>query len=216
MAFDHCPPADAPAPVIEAANRRTLVWAREQRELHAAWGDSARGQALFGIVQGGIDPELRAASARAIAELRFDGHALGGLSVGESFAARSAAIAAAVAALPADRVRYLMGVGTPDDFAAAVRLGIDLFDCVTPTRHGRNHEAFTRDGTLKLRNAQWADDERPLDPACGCYTCRTFPRAYLRHLSVCGEMLAGTLLALHNIHYFQDLMAQHRRHAGAG
>ncbi len=215
MVLDQCPAADAPRAAILRAHERTLVWAREQRELHAAWGGAGRGQALFGIVQGGIDPELRAASAQALVELEFDGYAIGGLSVGETREQMGMALAAAVPLLPRDKLRYLMGVGTPEDFAVAIPRGVDLFDCVTPTRHGRNHAAFTRDGIVKMRNAQWSEDPQPLDAGCTCYTCRTFSRGYLRHLSVCNEMLAGTLLALHNIHYFQDLMAQYRRQVDA-
>ncbi|MEZ5965311.1 MAG: tRNA guanosine(34) transglycosylase Tgt [Planctomycetota bacterium] len=211
MVLDECPPGGAPREVVVAAHERTLRWARRARDLHDAWGGSSRGQAVFGIVQGGTDPELRAASAAALVALEFDGFAIGGLSVGESKEDMARATAAATALLPRDRVRYMMGVGTPDDFVAATRQGIDLFDCVTPTRHGRNHEAFTREGKLKLRNAQHARDPRPLDEACGCYSCRTFSRAYLRHLCVADEMLAGIALSLHNIHYFQDLMAEIRR-----
>lgn len=210
MVLDECPPGGAPRDVVLAAHERTLRWARRARDLHDAWGGSARGQAVFGIVQGGTDPELRAQSAQALVAMDFDGYALGGLSVGESKPDMARATAAAVACLPRDRLRYMMGVGTPADFAAATRQGIDLFDCVTPTRHGRNHEAFTREGKMKLRNAQWARDERPLDEACRCYSCRTFSRAYLRHLCVADEMLAGIALSIHNIHYFQDLMADIR------
>lgn len=206
MVLDECPPGGAPREEVLRAHARTLDWARRARDLHAAWGDSARGQAVFGIVQGGTDPDLRAASAAALVAMDFDGYAIGGLSVGESKTDMALATAAATALLPTDKVRYMMGVGTPADFVAATRQGVDLFDCVTPTRHGRNHEAFTRAGKLKLRNAQYALDQGPLDAACRCYCCRTFSRAYLRHLCVADEMLAGIALSLHNIHYFQDLM----------
>ncbi|MCC6670331.1 MAG: tRNA guanosine(34) transglycosylase Tgt [Planctomycetes bacterium] len=214
MVLDECPPGDASPAVVRAAHARTLLWAREQRDVHESWGGSGRGQALFGIVQGGTDPELRAASAQALRELDFDGYALGGLSVGETKDRMRVALAAAVPLLPEDRLRYLMGVGTPEDFELAARTGIDLFDCVTPTRHARNHEAFTSAGRVKMRNAQWATDPGPLDPACACYTCARFSRGYLRHLAVCDEMLCGILLSIHNITHFQACMTRLRREAG--
>jgi queuine tRNA-ribosyltransferase len=213
MVLDHCPPGEAGAELRQDAHERTLAWARRARDLHDAWGGADRGQAVFGIVQGGIDPDLRAASATALVAMDFDGYAVGGLSVGETKAQMQTALAAAVPLLPQDKIRYLMGVGTPEDFTAATRCGIDLFDCVTPSRHGRNHQAFTRSGILKLRNRQYAKDPAPLDADCSCYACRHFSRAYLRHLAVAKEMLAGILLTLHNITYFQDLMAGIRRAA---
>ncbi len=216
MVLDHCPPGDAAPELARDAHRRTLLWAREQRDRHDRLGGAARGQALFAIVQGGVDPDLRRDSATALVAMEFDGYAVGGLSVGETKQQMAAALAAAVPLLPADRPRYLMGVGTPEDFALAVRHGVDLFDCVTPTRHGRNNAAFTREGTVKLRNLRHADDTAPLDASCDCYTCRHFSRGYLRHLAIAGEMLAGTLLSLHNIHYFQQLMAEIRASVGVG
>lgn len=214
MVLDECPPGDGDPAVVRRAHERTLLWARVQRDVHDRWGGSARGQALFAIVQGGTDPELRERAARELVALEFDGYAVGGLSVGETKEQMRTALAAAVPILPQDKVRYLMGVGTPEDFEVATREGIDLFDCVTPTRHGRNHEAFTSDGNLKLRNAQWATDARPLDPGCECYTCRTYSRGYLRHLAVSNEMLCGILLSLHNIAYFQAIMLRLRAEAG--
>lgn len=210
MVLDQCPPADASPPTIQEAHQRTLTWARRARELHESWGGSDRGQALFGILQGGTDPDLRTEAATTLTDLAFDGYAIGGLSVGETKAQMQLALESAVPHLPKDKVRYLMGVGMPEDLQTATRAGIDLFDCVTPTRHGRNHQAFTRNGILKMRNLKHAEDDSPLDPDCTCHTCRNFSRAYLRHLSVCGEMLAGILLTIHNIHYFQDLMADIR------
>ncbi len=210
MVLDECPPADGEPALVLAAHRRTLRWAEMQREIHARWGGAARGQAVFAIVQGGTDPELRAQSARALVVLDFDGYAVGGLSVGETKEQMRVALQAAVPLLPEDKVRYLMGVGTPEDFELAVHEGIDLFDCVTPTRHARNHEAFTAAGRIKLRNAQWAEDPTPLDPGCECYACRRFSKAYLRHLAVCDEMLCGVLLSIHNIAYFQALMRKWR------
>jgi queuine tRNA-ribosyltransferase len=216
MVLDECPRGDADPEVVERAHRRTLAWAAQQREQHERWGGASRGQALFGIAQGGVDPALRAASARALRALDFDGYAVGGLSVGESKADAARALDAALAELPTDRIRYLMGVGTPDDIRAAAARGVDLFDCVIPTRHGRFHEAFTGEGRLKMRNARHATDLGPLDPACSCYTCTTFSRAYLRHLAVAGEILGGILLSLHNLHFFQGVMAQLRRQAEGG
>jgi len=214
MVLDHCPAGDAPAQEQRAAHERTLHWARLARDVHASWGGAARGQAVFGICQGGVDPELRAAAAQTLAAMDFDGYAIGGLSVGETKQQMAVALDAAVAHLPQDRIRYMMGVGMPEDLLAATARGVDLFDCVVPTRHGRNHQAFGRDGAmLKLRNAQYADDPRPLVDGCTCYCCRKYCRAYLRHLAVADEMLAGILLSIHNIHFLQDLMRTIRARA---
>ena len=214
MVLDECPAGTAAPEVVRRATERTLAWARRARDLHDSWGGAnARGQAVFGIVQGGNDPELRSHCATELTAMEFDGYAIGGLSVGETKRQMEVALEASVALLPKHKLRYLMGVGTPADFRTAVRAGVDLFDCVTPTRHGRNNQAFTREGRLKMRNLVHAEDDRPLDEACSCYTCRTFSRAYLRHLAVAGEMLAGTLLSIHNIHYFQDIMAELRAEA---
>jgi queuine tRNA-ribosyltransferase len=178
----------------ELALQRTHAWA--ERSLRARTRDD---QALFGIVQGGVFADLRARSAEFIASLGFPGIAIGGLSVGESKADMLAMLEVVDPRLPDDRPRYLMGVGSPEDLVEGVVRGIDLFDCVLPTRMARNHSALTRRGRLNLRNAAYADDERPVDPACDCYTCRTFTRAYLRHLIVAGEMLSATLLSIHNL-----------------
>ena len=214
MVLDHCPPGDADLATQRDAHERTLRWARMARDVHDRWGGSARGQAVFGICQGGIDPELRAASAVAMAAMDFDGYAIGGLSVGETKAQMAVALDAAVDHLPAGKIRYMMGVGMPEDLLAATAMGVDMFDCVVPTRHGRNHTAFGPDGThLKLRNAQYADDPNPLVDGCGCYCCRKYSRAYLRHLAVADEMLAGILLSIHNIHFLQDLMRSIRARA---
>ena len=207
MVLDHCPPGDASLELTRTAHERTLLWAQRSRDLHDAWGGAQRGQSVFGIVQGGIHPELRAQSAEALCALEFDGYAVGGLSVGETKEQMKNALETAVPLLPADKIRYLMGVGTPEDFRIATQAGVDLFDCVTPSRHGRNHTAFTNQGVVKMRNLKYAEDPGPIDPDCACYTCRNFSRSYLRHLSVAKEMLAGTLLSIHNITFFQDLMA---------
>lgn len=213
MVLDHCPPGDAEPDLQRAAHERTLRWARTARDLHDSWGGSARGQAVFGICQGGRDPELRGESARALAAMEFDGYAIGGLSVGETKQQMAVALDACIDELPQDKVRYMMGVGQPEDLLAATAQGVDLFDCVIPTRHGRNHSAFGPDGTLKMRNAQYADDPNPLVAGCGCYTCTKYSRAYLRHLAVADEMLAGILLSIHNIHFLQDLMRSIRARA---
>ncbi len=215
MVLDHCPPGDASAELHREAHERTLQWARRSRDLHETWGGADRGQAVFAIVQGGTDPELRAASAHDLVAMEFDGYAIGGLSVGETKERMVNALNTAAPLLPTDKIRYLMGVGTPEDFAAATRAGVDLFDCVIPTRHGRNHQAFTRDGLLRLRNSQYAEESEPLDETCTCYTCRNFSRSYLRHLAVAKEMLAGILLSIHNLTYFQDLLREIRTRAEA-
>jgi queuine tRNA-ribosyltransferase len=214
MVLDQCPPGDADLDTQRQAHERTLRWARTARDLHESWGGSARGQAVFGICQGGINPELRAASALALSAMEFDGYAIGGLSVGETKQQMAVGLDACVDRLPANKIRYMMGVGMPEDLLAATAQGVDMFDCVVPTRHGRNHTAFGANGTsLKLRNAQYADDPRPLVEDCGCYCCRKFSRAYLRHLAIADEMLAGILLSIHNVHFLQDLMRKIRARA---
>ncbi len=213
MILDECAAGDADRTTVERAHLRTLAWARRARDLHETWGGATRGQALFGIVQGGMHDDLRTASAEGMVAMDFDGYAIGGLSVGETKDQMGVALNTSIHHLPKDKLRYLMGVGTPEDFRTATRAGVDMFDCVTPTRHGRNNQAFTRQGGIKLRNLKFAEDDKPLDEACVCYTCRNHSRAYLRHLAVSGEMLAGILLSLHNIHYFQDVMAEIRREA---
>ncbi|MCA8975191.1 MAG: tRNA-guanine transglycosylase, partial [Planctomycetes bacterium] len=216
MVLDHCPPGDADAASQRAAHERTLRWARSARDLHDRWGGSGRGQAVFGICQGGVDPELRAASAVALAAMEFDGYAIGGLSTGETKTQMAVALDACVDHLPTDKIRYMMGIGQPEDLRAAVASGVDMFDCVIPTRHGRNHSAFTEAGPpIKMRNQQYADDPRPLVEGCPCYTCANYSRAYLRHLAVANEMLGGILLSLHNIHFLQDLMRSLRLEVGA-
>jgi len=214
MVLDHCPPGDADPATQRDAHERTLRWARMARDLHDSWGGPTRGQAVFAICQGGINAELRASSAQQLAALEFDGYAIGGLSVGETKQQMAVALDACVDQLPAHKIRYMMGVGMPEDLLAATAQGVDMFDCVVPTRHGRNHTAFGKNGTaLKLRNAQYADDPAPLVDDCGCYCCRNFSRAYLRHLAVADEMLAGILLSIHNIHFLQDLMRRIRNEA---
>lgn len=206
MCFDECPPADAPKAVIEAAVDRTTRWAERCKR-----AQTRQDQALFGIVQGGTDVELRARSAAGLLPLDFPGYAVGGLSVGESPAEMRATLDETVPLLPAEKPRYLMGVGRPIDLLEGVARGIDMFDCVMPTRNGRNATAFTSQGTVRLRNAVHAEDPGPLDPACTCYTCGNFSRAYLRHLFLVEEMLGPILVSLHNVAFYCQLMAKIRQ-----
>ena len=205
MTFDECPEPYNRA-YNEAAMQRTHAWA--VRCLEAKQRED---QALFGILQGGTFPDLRARSAEFIASLDFPGNAIGGLSVGETKAEMHAMLEVVDPILPADRPRYLMGVGSPEDIVEGVLRGVDIFDCVLPTRLARNHAAMTRLGRMNLRKASFARDDRPLDLDCGCYTCSQFTRAYLRHLCVANEMLAGSLLSIHNIHVLTTLTSDLRK-----
>ena len=202
MIFDECTPFPATEEVARASMELSLRWAGRSRIAH---GDNPA--ALFGIVQGGIHPGLRLESIQGLTDIGFDGYALGGLSVGESSAERNAVLDAVMPAMPVAAPRYLMGVGTPEDIVESVRRGIDMFDCVMPTRNARNGHLFTRHGVVRIRNARYRDDTAPLDEACTCYTCRHFSRAYLRHLDRCGEILSSRLNTIHNLHYYQELMA---------
>jgi queuine tRNA-ribosyltransferase len=184
--------------------RLSMRWARRSRD---AW---TSGNALFGIVQGGMYPELREESLAELRAIGFDGYAVGGLSVGEPKDERSRIVDHIVPRLPEERPRYLMGMGTPEDIVEAVGAGIDMFDCVLPTRNARNGWLFTRSGDLKIRNARYRDDTAPLDERCACYTCRHFTRAYLFHLQKTNEMLGARLNTLHNLHYYQELMRELR------
>jgi queuine tRNA-ribosyltransferase len=205
MAFDECaPPHDRE--INQRAIRHTHVWA--ERCLQAKQRPD---QALFGIVQGGVFPDLREESARFIASLGLPGHAIGGLSVGESKTETNAMLEVVDACLPEDKPRYLMGVGTPEDLVNGVLRGVDLFDCVLPTRLARHNAAMTRSGRLNLVNAAFASDPRPIDETCACYTCRNFSRAYLRHLIIAKEMLSATLLSIHNLHTLLELAREMRR-----
>ncbi len=211
MCLDHCPPANVDFATAEAAVVRTTRWARRCRQVHRR-----PDQALFGIIQGGVYPELRERSARELVELDFPGYAVGGLSVGEGHEQMIAILSVTAPLLPADRPRYLMGVGMPRDVLRAVACGIDFFDCVLPTRNGRNGMAFTGQGTVRIRNAEHRDSAEPLDPDCPCPTCRYYSRAYLRHLFLAEEMLGPILLSLHNLYYFNRLMDRIRAAIRAG
>jgi queuine tRNA-ribosyltransferase len=206
MALDHCPSDPSARPEVEAATERTHRWLARCVAAWRARGGTDSGQALFGIVQGGAFDDLRARSVEAVTSHELVGYAIGGVSVGEDRAEMRRAVAAAAPLLPAGKPRYLMGVGTPLDLYEAVRCGIDLFDCVTPTRHGRNHQAFTWGGRVNLRNARHERDPGPLEESCDCHGCRTLSRAYLRHLCMSGEMLAGVLLTQHNLRFFHRCM----------
>lgn len=206
MAFDECPPAGVDAKRAAASMERSMRWAARSRAGFDAGEEHAARSALFGIQQGSLDEKLRARSAAALVDIGFDGYAIGGLAVGEGQEAMFGVLDFAPGQLPADKPRYLMGVGKPDDLVGAVARGVDMFDCVLPTRSGRNGQAFTWDGPLNIRNAKFADDQEPLDPACGCPVCTTWSRAYLHHLVRAGEMLGAMLMTQHNIHFYQDLM----------
>jgi queuine tRNA-ribosyltransferase len=202
MCLDECPPHDAPFERLQAAVDRTTRWAARCR------GAQRRAdQALFGIVQGGTNRALRERSAAGLVPLDFPGYAVGGLGVGEPPAEMYETLDWTVPLLPADRPRYLMGVGTPVDLLEAVVRGIDLFDCVLPTRNGRNGMAFTHAGPVRLKNHAYLRDEQPLDPECSCPVCRQFSRAYLRHLFLVNEMLGPILVSWHNVAYYQTLLA---------
>jgi queuine tRNA-ribosyltransferase len=201
MAFDECPPFPAPREAVAEATARTTRWAARSRDAH-----SRSDQWLFGIVQGGVHDDLREQSARELIELDFPGYAVGGLSVGEPMEERSRVLDGLDPILPADRPRYLMGVGTPQDILESVARGVDMFDCVLPTRNGRNGQLFTSQGRLSIRNARYRRDPLPPDPNCACYTCRNFSRAYLRHLHMAGEITAATLLTLHNLAFYLDTL----------
>ncbi len=207
MVFDECTPYPA-----------TLEEARKSMELSLRWADRSRaefdrlasGNALFGIVQGGMHDQLRRESLAGLLEVGFHGFAIGGLAVGEPREERERVLEAIEPLLPVTHPRYLMGVGTPEDIVAAVSRGVDMFDCVMPTRHARNGHLFTRNGVLKIRNAIHEKDPQPVDPECGCYTCRNYSRAYLKHLDRCGEILAARLNTIHNLYYYLELMRELR------
>ena len=207
MVFDECTPYPADVAQAEESMELSLRWAaRSRREFDAGAAAAGSGNALFGIVQGGMFERLRDRSLAGLTGIGFDGYAIGGLSVGEPKDDMMRILAHTAPRLPPDKPRYLMGVGTPEDLVAGVADGIDMFDCVLPTRNARNGWIYTRHGTIKLRNAQYRDDIRPLDEACGCYTCRNFTRAYLHHLQKVNEILGARLNTWHNLFYYLELM----------
>jgi len=206
MIFDECTPYPATEAEARSSMELSLRWAARSRQAH---GDNP--SALFGIVQGGVYEALRARSLEGLMEIGFDGYAIGGLSVGEPPEDRWRILDFLASRLPADHPHYLMGVGTPEDIVAAVARGIDMFDCVMPTRNARNGHLFTHQGVVRIRNAVHAKDTGPLDPLCDCYTCRNYSRAYLRHLSRCNEILGARLNTIHNLYYYQSLMRDIRQ-----
>ena len=214
MAFDELVPTTSTREVQAAAMERSMRWAKRSRDAFDSGGDHAQHNAIFGIQQGALDEGLRKASADALIDVGFDGYAVGGLAVGEGQEAMFACLDYAPAQLPADRPRYLMGVGKPDDIVGAVERGIDMFDCVLPTRSGRTGQAFTRAGPINIRNARFAEDQGPIDPACACPVCATWSRAYLHHLVRAGEILGAMLMTEHNIWFYQALMADLRTAIG--
>lgn len=218
MIFDECTPYPASEVVARESMQLSLRWARRSRQRFDELRDQDpdRGEALFGIVQGGIYGGLRDESLSGLGDIGFDGYAIGGLAVGEPEEERVAVLDDLLPRMPAAAPRYLMGVGTPVDIAEAVLRGVDMFDCVIPTRHARNGQLFTAAGIIKFRHARYADDTSPPDPACECYTCRNYSLAYLRHLEKCGEMLGPRLATLHNLHYYQVLMQKLRDAIDAG
>jgi len=216
MAFDECPRADQPRDVIASSMELSMRWAKRSRDAFDAGNAHAAGAALFGIQQGALDEGLRLQSAQALTEIGFDGYAVGGLAVGEGQEAMFACLDFAPGQLPEEAPRYLMGVGKPDDLVGAVARGIDMFDCVLPTRSGRNGQAFTWSGPLNLRNARHAEDPGPLDPSCACSACTHYSRAYLHHLVKSGEILGAMLLTEHNLTFYQQLMQAMREAIGEG
>ncbi len=206
MIFDECTPYPATEDQAAESMRRSLRWAERSKQAH---GNNP--SALFGIVQGGMYPSLRAESAAGLAEIGFDGYAIGGLSVGESETERNAMLEATAPLLPEQSPRYLMGVGRPEDLLEGVLRGVDMFDCVMPTRNARNGHLFTSKGVLKIRNARYKSDTRPVDEDCDCYTCQNYSRAYLKHLLKCNEILGHRLATTHNLHYYQTVMRQLRQ-----
>ncbi len=212
MCFDECPALPADRDRIAESMRLSMRWAERSRE---AFGDRP-GHALFGIMQGGLERDLREESAEALKAIGFDGYAVGGLAVGEGQAAMFGCLDYAPDFLPADKPRYLMGVGKPDDIVGAVARGIDMMDCVLPSRSGRTGQVFTRFGVVNIKNARHADDPRPLDEQCSCPACSNYSRAYLHHVFRANEMISGMLLTWHNLHYFQEIMQGMRDAIAAG
>ncbi|MBU0779815.1 tRNA guanosine(34) transglycosylase Tgt [Loktanella salsilacus] len=212
MCFDECPALPADRDRIAESMRLSMRWAQRSRD---AFGDRP-GHALFGIQQGGLEQDFREESAKALINVGFDGYAVGGLAVGEGQEAMFGCLDFATDMLPTDKPRYLMGVGKPDDIVGAVKRGIDMMDCVLPSRSGRTGQGFTRHGVVNMKNARHADDPRPLDEACTCPACRNYSRAYLHHVFKSQEMISGMLLTWHNLHYFQQIMGEMRDAIAAG
>jgi queuine tRNA-ribosyltransferase len=216
MIFDECTPYPGKESVVRESMERSLRWAVQSRTAFYELNGHDRGAVVFGIIQGGMFEHLRDVSLAGLLELGFDGLAIGGLSVGEPEADRARILAHIAPQMPSGAPRYLMGVGTPSDIVRAVAAGIDMFDCVMPTRHARNGQLFTEDGVVRIRNSRYREDPGPLQPGCSCYTCRNYSRAYLRHLDTCGEILGSRLNTIHNLHFYLDLMRRLRETIEAG
>ncbi|MDH4023207.1 MAG: tRNA guanosine(34) transglycosylase Tgt [Gammaproteobacteria bacterium] len=216
MIFDECTTYPATEAQARASMELSLRWARRSRSAFDAGPAPAGGAAVFGIVQGGMHEDLRSGSLEGLVDIGFDGLAIGGLSVGEPEAERLRILEHTLPRMPAGQPRYLMGVGTPSDIVQAVLRGVDMFDCVMPTRNARNGSLFVADGVVRIRNARYRDDPGPIEAGCGCYTCRHYSRAYLRHLDQCGEMLGSHLNTIHNLHFYMQLMGSLRRSIGQG
>ncbi|GAC1583681.1 MAG: tRNA guanosine(34) transglycosylase Tgt [Sphingomicrobium sp.] len=216
MAFDECTPYPATAEEAENSMERSMRWAQRSRDAFDAVDEHAERAALFGIQQGSMFKPLRKRSSESLQEIGFDGYAVGGLAVGEGHEAMCGVLDYAIEMLPSDQPRYLMGVGKPDDVVEAVRRGIDMFDCVLPTRSGRTGQAFTLDGPLNIRNARFAEDREPLEPECPCPTCTSYERAYVHHLVRSGEILGAMLMTEHNLWFYQRLMQDLRDAIGLG
>lgn len=212
MVLDECTPYPAHHAEARASMLRSMRWAARCKMAFDSAGDAA----VFGIVQGGMHDDLRQESLARLEELDFPGLAIGGLSVGETSDVRNAVLEELARHMPEGKPRYLMGVGKPEDIVESVRLGVDMFDCVMPTRNARNGQLFTRHGPIRIRNRQYRNDARPIDPGCECLTCRNYSRAYLRHLDACGETLGLRLNSLHNLHFYLDLMRRLREAISAG
>jgi queuine tRNA-ribosyltransferase len=213
MIFDECTPYPASHDEAAKSMRLSMRWAQRSRDEHNKLENS---NALFGIVQGGMHEDLRSESLAGLDDIGFDGMAIGGLSVGEPKEDMARILAHTAPRMPTHKPRYLMGVGTPEDLVFAVKSGIDMFDCVMPTRNARNGHLFTRFGDVKIKNARYKTETGPLDPSCSCYTCTQFTRGYLHHLFRCGEILGGMLNTIHNLHFYQTIMAEMRAAIEAG
>jgi queuine tRNA-ribosyltransferase len=211
MVFDECTPYPATEKQARKSMELSMRWAERSKRAH-----EGNPNALFGIVQGSVFELLRDKSLQELKQIQFDGYAIGGLAVGEPPADRTRIMNHLLPAMPADKPRYLMGMGTPEDLIEAVQAGVDMFDCVLPTRNARNGWLFTRTGDVKIRNAKWRDDARPLDESCACYACRNFSRAYLHHLQRANEILGARLNTIHNLHYYLELMRELRAAIEAG
>ena len=216
MVFDECTDYPVSQDLARQSMELSLRWAKRSRDAFDRSGSIDSGSAVFGIVQGGIYEELRKTSLDGLLEIGFDGYALGGLSVGETSAEKERVLQCTLPRMPTDKPRYRMGVGTPADIVNAVARGIDMFDCVMPTRNARNGHLFTNKGVVRIRNARYRDDQRPVQDDCSCYTCQNYSRAYLRHLDQCGEILGSRLNTIHNLHYYLALMKRIRTAVGGG